>query len=125
MDSYTFALVLILGIILGVIISILPFVDFLSVLLKIFPSLVPSDFKEYKEFVSSKDYKIHKRKWTKIFFLVAIIYSVFYCVIAILFDSVLLGFYCALVVSAIYFGIAGSIEYKQRKLIFNKNHTNA
>jgi len=116
----TFVLVLILGIVLGIIVSILPFVDFLSVLIKIFPANVPSDLEEHKNFVSSNSYQIHKSKWKKIFILVSIVYSIVYCVITILFDNILLGFYGALVVSVVYFGITSNIEYKQRKLLISK-----
>lgn len=116
----TFVLVLILGIVLGIIVSILPFVDFLSVLVKIFPVNVPFDFEEHKNFVSSNGYRAHKAKWKKIFVLVSVVYSTVYCAIAILFDNILLGFYCALVVSVVYFGITSNIEYERRKILISK-----
>ena len=45
----TFVFVLIIGVVLGIIVSTLPFVDFLSMLSKIFPNKMPSDYKEYKK----------------------------------------------------------------------------
>lgn len=125
MDTFTFVLVLILGIILGIIVSILPFVDFLSVLLKIFPANVPSDFEEHKDFVSSNSYQKHKSKWKKIFILVSVVYSIVYCAIVILFDSILFGFYGALVVSVVYLGITSNIEHKHRKLLISNIRKNS
>lgn len=119
MDSFAF--VLVFGVILGVIVSMIPFADFLSILSKIFPANTPSDIKEYESFVNSNSYQRHKSKWKKVYILVSIVYAIVYCVIAILFDNILLGFYIALIASAIYFGIASNIEYKQRKLLISKN----
>ena len=121
MDTFAFILVLILGIILGIIVSILPFVDFLSVLFKIFPVNMPFDFEEYKDFVSSNSYQKHKSKWKKIFSVVSVIYSIVYCAIVVLFDSILFGFYGAVVVSVVYLGITSNIEHKQRKLLITTN----
>lgn len=125
MDTFTFLLVLIFGIILGIIVSILPFVDFLSILLKIFPVNVPSEFEEYRNFVNSNSYLTHKRKWKKIFILVSVVYSIIYCVIVILFDSILFGFYSALVGSAVYFGVTSNIEHKHRKLLISNIRKNS
>ena len=116
----TFVFVLIIGVVLGIIVSTLPFVDFLSMLSKLFPNKMPSDYKEYKNFVSSKSYQIHKRRWKKIFSWVSVIYAVVYCVITILFESILIGFYSAIVVSAFYVGIASNIECRQRKILIAK-----
>ncbi|MBQ8793354.1 MAG: hypothetical protein IJZ63_01250 [Clostridia bacterium] len=120
MDAFDFVFVLILGISLGIIVSILSFVDLLSMLSIIFPDNMPSDFKEHKDFVSSKSYQIHKRRWKKTFIWVSVVYAVVYCVIAMLFDSILIGFYSAIVVSAFYLGIASNIEHKHRKLLICK-----
>lgn len=48
-EMTTFVFVLIIGVVLGIIVSTLPFVDFLSMLSKIFPNKMPSDYKEYKK----------------------------------------------------------------------------
>lgn len=120
MDIFTFFAVLILGIILLIIVSIISFVDFLCLLSKIIPLKMPSDFKKHKEFVSSDSYHMHKRKWIKIFAFVSVPYAITYCLISILFDSILIGFYSALVVSIIYLGITSNIEHKQKKALISK-----
>ncbi|MBR6503220.1 MAG: hypothetical protein IKT42_07250 [Clostridia bacterium] len=120
MDILDFVLVLILGISMHIMVSMLSFIDFLSIVSKIFPNKVSSDFKEHKNFISSNLYKIHKRKWRKIFFWSAVVYAAIYSGVTILFDSILVGFYSAIIVSALCFGILSNIEYKQRKTMIFK-----
>ena len=119
MNTYFWALIG--GVILWTSLSMIPFIDFLSILIKIFPANAPSDIKAHENLVNSGSYKRHKSKWKKIFILVPVVYAASYCVIAVLFKSSLSAFYAACIVSGLYFGIASNIEYKQRKLLISKS----
>lgn len=70
-----------------------------------------------KKLMNSSQFKTHKKKWKKIYFLLLFVYIISYTLIALSAKNGAWAFLVAYIISFSYFGIAGNIETKQRKEI--------
>lgn len=94
------------------------FADLAGILLKILPSeKVLREYDEMKKVTNSSQFKIHKRKWTKVYLLFLFAYVISYTLIAISIKSCNEASLVAFVISIFCFAIAKNIEGKQRRSI--------
>lgn len=68
--------------------------------------------------MASTQYKVHRKNWSRIFSLSALIYAFLYIVIGLSTKNLLCGFLLGLFGAAVAMGIAGAREVKQRNLLW-------
>ena len=117
MDFVTFFIVLVWGLTLCAVSVWLSYVDFLKLLLKILPLKEPKDYKKYRKLRDSVQYKRHVKKWRRNYMFFLSVYILSYVIIVLITNNILVGFLLSLFIYAIFVGIVGNIEIKQRKRI--------
>lgn len=121
MNCSVFLFILIFGEIICVLSALLPFVDYVSILVKISKTHMPKGYDKHKKLMQSIEYQTHKKKWIKTYLLLSIVFIISYLVLYFLFNNVSLSLYSALILYAITYGIANNLEARQRKTLENKN----
>lgn len=115
MDIVEFFAGLLGGMLLCICIACLSFVDYVGLLLRIFPLRKPRDYGKHQALMKSAPYKKHKRKWRRLFCCNALVYAVIYVVAACITRQTLCGFLLGLFGAVIGIGIMGNAEVKQKR----------
>lgn len=115
MDIVEFFAGLLGGMLLCICIACLSFVDYVGLLLRIFPLQKPRDYGKYQSLIKSEPYKKHKQKWQRLFACNALVYAVIYAAAAWITRQPLCGFLLGLFGAAIAIGVMGNVEVKQKR----------
>lgn len=119
MNIEAYVVCFVIGILMCVIISYVPFID----LIKILP-VKPKEYKEHKKIKENTYYKNHVKKWRRYFLFNVIIYAVVFNLAFIIAQKILLSFLIGIIISVVYFGIISKKESKAKtvveELILNK-----
>lgn len=119
--SMEFLLLMILGVMTYVFLVWVSFADFVGIALKLLPLKTPRGYEEIKKIRCSEQFKKHKKRWTKKYMVLMIVYIITYFFITVAINDFGLGFLISFVMLVLAFVILNNAEHRQRnKLGFIK-----
>ena len=117
MDSESFLFALFTGIFLIIVIAHVYFIDYIGILLKIFPKRRPRGIEKEEKLQKSPLYKKHKRKWRALYSLNSLVYTAVFTAAAFIIRNMLISFFLGFIAIAISWYKMFKLEQNQLHLI--------
>lgn len=106
-----------LGIVAYLVVVWATFADFVGMLMKFFRVREPKGYNVIRKLRDSKQFKVHKVKWIKIYLLLVFVYIGCYVMLVVFVKDLYFSFLVSLVLLVFCSGFAANVEGKQRKNI--------
>lgn len=117
MNIVSFFIIMFLGIVAYLVVVWATFADFVGMLMKFFRVREPKGYNVIRKLRDSKQFKVHKVKWIKIYLLLVFVYIGCYVMLVVFVKDLYFSFLVSLVLLVFCSGFAANVEGKQRKNI--------